>query len=150
MPLGETDDDAVRNAVLRGMLHGLAGRRNLPSPDGWSQLKTSLQKATMHRFANLPSSLPRSLVTRKRLNVQSRHFAAGSTDSGSAIGSQIAALQQHREVMAELEPLLDEPDLRLDAHSCLRCDRIPDRSKAMLLSRYDSLDTPPNVPSSRH
>ena len=40
--ISATDNTAVRSALLKGMLAGLEGRRNVPAPAGWTELSEEL------------------------------------------------------------------------------------------------------------
>ena len=43
--LDETDDPAIRTALMRGMLSGLAGRRNIAPPAQWNALSLKLAES---------------------------------------------------------------------------------------------------------
>ncbi|MEM7476834.1 MAG: hypothetical protein AAF483_17765, partial [Planctomycetota bacterium] len=40
--LSKTDDATIQAALLRGMLAGLAGRRDVPAPKQWAELSEKL------------------------------------------------------------------------------------------------------------
>ena len=55
--LAATDNDSVRTAVLRGMLKGLYGRRNVSPPEGWQQLSEQLKHSDINEIRELTEQL---------------------------------------------------------------------------------------------
>ena len=43
--LGETSDQAAQEALLRGIVRGLEGRRSVAKPEGWSEVSESLRSS---------------------------------------------------------------------------------------------------------
>ena len=63
--LKSTDNPNVRVILMRGMLSGLSGRRNVDPPPGWKELSKKLSSVSMPRNVHFCSSCPRSSVIRK-------------------------------------------------------------------------------------
>ena len=55
--LNSTDDANIRSALMRGMLRGLEGRRNLAAPQGWSELGAKLAKSENGEVRDLANQL---------------------------------------------------------------------------------------------
>lgn len=134
--LDETDDSAVQSALMRGMLSGLAGRRNVPAPDAWSQVAAKLGRSEDGNVRDLASQLSQvfgdeAAVGRALATVQDR--SAPNDARRRALNSLLT--QKNDRVSALLEPLLDEPELRLDA---IRGFAAIENAKApeILLKRY--------------
>ncbi len=138
--LSDVDDDAVRGALLRGMIDGLAGRRNLPAPKGWDSLKKALNQSSdpsvrehADRLAQIfgdPEAIERAMET--------------LSDEKSPISARRAALkalllQRHTPVLAELKSLIDQPELQIDAIRAYSVFESADAAK-LLLSRYPKLN----------
>lgn len=137
--LEANDDAGIRAALLRGMLRGLEGRRNVPAPKGWSELSAKLSKSDDANVRDLSTQL--SQIFGDRAAVQ--QALAVLKDSSAEPGVRRTALrslltQQNREASALLESLLDEPALALDAvrgYAMVENATAP----AVLLSRYPKL-----------
>ena len=138
--ISETDDDAVRASLLRGMLHGLTGRRNLPVPAGWAELKASLEKSSDQSIREMTDRLsqifgdPEAIA--RALEMLGNKEATSAT---RRLALKSLLQQQHTGVLDEIQPLLDEPDLRIDAIRAFSVMESPSASK-LLLSRYQSFD----------
>ena len=137
----EANDDAgIRTALLRGMLRGLEGRRNVTAPNGWSELSARLAKSDDAGVRDLSTQL--SQIFGDRAAVQ--RALAVLKDSAAEPGVRQTALrslltQQNREASSLLESLLDEPALALDAvrgYAMVENATAP----AVLLSRYQKMN----------
>lgn len=141
--LEASDDPNVRSALLRGMLRGLEGRRNVPAPKGWSELSATLSQSDDASVRDLSNQL--SQIFGDRAAVQ--RALAVLKDQSAEPGVRRTALrslltQQNREASALLESLLDQPALALDAvrgYAMVENATAP----AVLLSRYPKMS--PNL-----
>ena len=137
--LKANDDAGIRTALLKGMLRGLEGRRNVPAPNGWSELSARLVKSDNANVRDLSTQL--SQIFGDRAAVQ--RALSILKDSASAPGVRRTALrslltQQNQEASALLESLLNEPGLALDAvrgYAMVENATAP----AVLLSRYPKM-----------
>ena len=138
--ISETDDDTIRSSLLRGMLHGLTGRRNLPAPAGWAELKSSLEKSSDQSIREMTDRLSQifgdpEAIARAMETLRNKDVTAATRRS--ALRSLLQ--QQHIGVLDEIQGLLDEPDLRIDAIRAYGVIESPSAAK-LLLSRYKSFD----------
>lgn len=111
-----THKDSVRRSLIRGMLHGLEGRRNVAAPTGWKslakELSTSADVETQRNVQRLSQifgdaeALAQSLATL-------RDEAASIELRRSALAALVT--QQYDGLASELEPLLATDNLRIDA-----------------------------------
>jgi putative heme-binding domain-containing protein len=138
--LEANDDAGIRTALLKGMLRGLEGRRNVPAPKGWSELSAKLTKSDDASVRDLSTQL--SQIFGDRAAVQ--RALAVLKDQSSEPGVRRTALrslltQQNREASALLESLLDQPALTLDA---VRGYATVENATAaaVLLSRYEKMN----------
>ncbi|MEC7566996.1 MAG: hypothetical protein VX738_15040, partial [Planctomycetota bacterium] len=107
--IGATDAPSIRARLLRGMLDGLEGRRNLEAPPGWSEVSPVLatsENADVRRFsmelAQLfgdTEAIQRALqiIKNKEARIDTRRFMLRSLLN-----------QQNAEASALLEALMDE------------------------------------------
>jgi putative heme-binding domain-containing protein len=114
--LNSTNDSAIQTALMRGMLSGLEGRRNVSPPKSWSDLSKKLVDSDDRLVRDLSNQLSqifgdRSAMTKALAVLQDP--SATSNDRRKALRSLMAL--QSEEASALLESLLDEPGLRLDA-----------------------------------
>ena len=137
--LEANDDAGIRTALLKGMLRGLEGRRNVAAPQGWSELSARLAKSDDANVRDLSTQL--SQIFGDRAAVQ--RALAVLKDSSAKPGVRRTALrslltQQNREASALLESLLDEPALTLDV---VRGYAMVENTTApvVLLSRYPKM-----------
>ncbi|NQV28538.1 MAG: c-type cytochrome [Rhodopirellula sp.] len=138
--LSSTNDQDVRGALLRGMLRGLEGRRNVVAPTGWIELSAKLAKSDDASVRDLSNQL--SQIFGDRAAVQ--RALAVLKDSSAEAGARRKALrslltQQNADASMLLEPLLDEPALQLDAirgYAMVENATAP----AVLLSRFEEMN----------
>ena len=110
----KTNSEATRKVLLNGILKGLEGRRNVPAPDGWSDLNQQLQKSDDKQLREMASRLSQIFGDEAAL----QHALKTLLDSGATIETRSAALnslvtQRYSNLGKHLRPLLDEPELRL-------------------------------------
>ena len=138
--LNSTDNPEVRTILMRGMLSGLAGRRNVDPPEGWKELSKKL-KASQHAeeseiFQQLSQIFGDSEATERALAI----LEDTTADAGARRTSLRSLLsQQNKQVSAKLESLLDDPTIRLDA---IRGYAAIENASApkILLERYGKMD----------
>ncbi len=135
--LETVDDPAVRTALMKGMLSGLAGRRNVTAPAAWSEVAAELARSEHVHVRELASQLSQIFGDK----AAARRALATAQDRSALVGARRRALhsllsQRNDSVSAILEPLLDEPELRLDAIRGFASIENP-KAPEILLSRYD-------------
>lgn len=137
--LGKTQNTETRKALLRGMLRGLAGRRNVAPPAGWTEVNASLSASTDQELRELSRQLSQIFGDRNA----SAQALATVKDTKAAVGTRRSALrsllnQQNQEASYLLERLLDEPPLAIDA---IRGFATVENATApaILLERFESM-----------
>lgn len=140
--LNSTDNPQVRTILMRGMLSGLAGRRNVDAPQGWKELSNKLassqnaeERALLQQLSQIfgdTEAMQQALATVLDTKAQSE-------TRRKALRSLLA--QQDKQVALKLESLLDDPAICLDAIRGYASIEIPSAPKT-LLSRYANLDEP--------
>ncbi|MEM6472307.1 MAG: c-type cytochrome [Planctomycetota bacterium] len=137
----ESEDPDVQAALLKGILLGLEGRRNVAAPKGWLPLSRQLQSSGDPVVRERASSLSRLFGDAKAVRqaveiVKDPKFDA--VERRTALRSLLS--QQNREASGLLPSLLDDTALKLDA---IRGFAIVENKAAskVLLSRYPQLDT---------
>jgi len=138
--IAKTDDPAIRKALMRGMLDGLAGRRNVVPPKEWSALRARLADSDDPEIRELSRRLSQSFGDKKA----AAQAMAIVKNASARIGKRRAALrsllnQQNKDASDLLESLLDEPELAIDAirgYASIENATAP----AVLLGRYKRMD----------
>ncbi|MEO1996882.1 MAG: hypothetical protein ABGZ17_16575 [Planctomycetaceae bacterium] len=138
--LATTDDPAIRKALMRGMLDGLAGRRNVVPPQEWSALRARLADSDDPDIRDLSRRLSQSFGDKKA----AAQAVATVKNASARIGIRRTALrsllnQQNQDASDLLESLLDEPELAIDAirgYASIENATAP----AVLLGRYKRMD----------
>ncbi|MCF6314356.1 MAG: c-type cytochrome [Verrucomicrobiales bacterium] len=138
--LAATQDPAIQATLMRGMLKGLDGRRNVPTPKNWKHVSTQLEKSPLPNIVKMSRHLSQifgdQAATAKALATL-RNDKAATADRRAALKSLI--IQQNVELRKELEKLIDDPDLRIDAiraYSSLADKQAP----KILLAHYSDFD----------
>ena len=137
--LDASDDPAVQTALMRGMLSGLAGRRNVAAPKGWSELSEKLASGEDNHLRELSTQLSQIFGDVKAM----RRALATLKDPAAELNARRTALrslltQQNEEASSLLESLLDEDALQLDAirgYAMVENATAP----AVLLGRYKQM-----------
>ena len=140
--LNSTESPQVRTILMRGMLSGLAGRRNVEPTKGWKELSKKLN-ASQHAeerdlFQQLSQIFGDTEATERALAIIENTTA----DTGARRTSLRSLLaQQNAKVSTKLESLLDDPAIRLDA---IRGYASIENASAprILLDRYSKMDEP--------
>ena len=137
--IGETEFPSIRARLLRGMLDGLEGRRNLAPPSGWNAISPTLAtsgNADVRRFSMELSQLfgdtdainrALQMIQDQRANIDTRRTMLRSLLN-----------QQNSEASSLLESLMQEPGLIQDA---IRGYAIVENDSAseVLLERYKKM-----------
>ena len=139
--LNDTNDPNARISLMRGMLSGLAGRRQVESPKGWNQLSRELASSQNMTERDLSVQLSQIFGDPKAM----QKAIALVEDKQATLTARRTALQtlltqQHEELSSLLETLLDDKDLCLDAirgYSSIEVATAP----VALLNRFE--DWPP-------
>jgi len=137
--LQRSDDPQIQLALMRGMLSGLAGRRQVQAPKGWSDLSQQLAASDDSNIRDLSMQLSQIFGDVKAM----RRALAILQDTAADLDARRTALrslltQQNEEASWLLEALLDEDDLRRDAirgYAMVENAAAP----AVLLARYESM-----------
>ena len=137
--LRNTDDPAVQASLLKGMLKGLEGRRDLEPPESWGTLYEELQKSDELWSGESVFSLTDfwgSSSSRDGLG-HGNGFEKAAEQRRQALRSLLN--QQNRQASDLLQELLDDPEMVMDA---IRGYAIVANESAsdLLLSRYPSFD----------
>jgi len=137
--LDATDDPGIRNALMRGMLSGLEGRRNVAAPTGWNALSEKLAGSRDEDVRDLSNQLSRIFGDTQAVEQAIALVRDSSVEPGKRRKTLRSLLtQQNQKASSLLESLLDEPDLRLDAirgYAMVENATAP----AVLLERYAKL-----------
>ncbi len=137
--LSGIENEAAQVNILRGMLGGLSGRRDVPTPKSWPALNAKLrasENAELRKLAQQLSQIFGDESASQAALTTLRDATADLEARRSALKSLLG--QRHAEVPPILENLLDQP-LRLEA---IRAYAVYDYSKAppILLKRYAGFD----------
>ncbi|MEM9644767.1 MAG: c-type cytochrome [Planctomycetota bacterium] len=135
-----SESASVRAALLKGMLQGLEGRRNVTAPKGWRELSESLsasENAVVRQRALELSQVfgDQAAVTRALAKVKNPAMEAGQRRSAL----NLLLSQQNRDASDLLKSLLDDPAMTLDA---IRGYAVVENKEGppVLLSRFSELD----------
>ena len=114
--IGETEFPSIRARLLRGMLDGLEGRRNLAPPNGWNAISPTLAtsgNADVRRFSMELSQLfgDTDAINRALQMIQDQQ---ADIDTRRTMLRSLLN-QQNSEASSLLESLMQEPDLIQDA-----------------------------------
>ncbi|MCH2126463.1 MAG: c-type cytochrome [Pirellulaceae bacterium] len=137
--LSKSDNSDVQAALLRGMLSGLEGRRQVTAPAGWDEVGAALARSSDAQVQELSQQLAQIFGDRNAM----QQALATVRDSSADLLARRRALrmlltQRNDEASLLLEPLLDELPLQLDAirgYAMMENAAAP----AVLLGRYPQL-----------
>lgn len=138
--LASTMDTDVQAALLKGMLSGLEGRRNVTAPVGWDKLSRMLSvsdsEAVRERSAQLSQIFGDSESVARALAMLSDTSADAAQRRATL---SLLLNQQNTTASALLPSLLDDPQLSLDA---IRGFAIMENTQGptLLLQRYPKQD----------
>ncbi len=136
----QTDDSAIQASLIRGILSGLDGQRNVQAPPTWKRISAKLAKSSDANVRHLSDQLSQLFGDRAAM----MRSLATASDAGANIAARRKALQslldqQVEEVGPLLEKLLDDPAMRLDAirgYAAIEHPFAPE----LLLGLYPKLD----------
>jgi putative heme-binding domain-containing protein len=137
----QSKNAALRVALLKGMLKGLEGQRNVPAPEGWGALSAELTAGDEPELRVLARELGQIFGDKKaaaKALALLRDSKAGLSDRRAALKSLLA--QQNPGVGDELGSLLRHPELRIDAIRAF--GKIPGLGSGQLLEHYPRFATP--------
>ena len=132
-------DSNVRRALLKGMLNGLEGRRDVPVPNGWSELNIELAKNDDVTIRELAAQLSQIFGDPKAIENALRKLRDPKEEASQRRAALVSLLDQKNiEASGYLEVLMDDPDLCLDA---IRGYAVVENATAptVLLGRYSGL-----------
>lgn len=114
--LEDTADKSIQSALMRGMLSGLSGRRNVSAPAGWSELAEQFGSSSDKTVRELSSQLSQVFgdeAATKRALATLQNKSAETQDRRRALYALLT--QKDERVSPILEQLLSEPEMTLDA-----------------------------------
>ena len=139
--LRESGDSSVHGAILKGMLVGLEGRRSVAAPEGWTTLSEQLSTssdATVRELSMQLSQIFGDQAATDRALALVKDATASTNQRRTAL--RLLLNQQNKKASAQLEVLLDEAELTLDAirgYAIVENELAP----AVLLKRYGKMNT---------
>jgi len=129
-------DPAIRERLLKGMLQGLDGRRNVPPPDGWTALSQVLDTSDSESVRKLTGQLRQIFgdedATQLALATLTRR-SAPLPARRTALASLVT--QRRPELAAILPELLRQESIRLEAIRALSAIEVRE-APALLLGLY--------------
>jgi putative heme-binding domain-containing protein len=138
--LESSDDPSVQAALLKGMLSGLEGRRNVSPPQGWTKLSDKLAASASSTVRERSLALSQifgdqAAVARALASVKDPTVEAGQRRSTLSL----LLNQQNKDASDLLTSLIDDPAMTLDA---IRGYAIVENKDApsVLLTRYPKLE----------
>jgi putative heme-binding domain-containing protein len=138
--LSASNDSAAQEALLRGMLDGLEGRRNVTPPRAWSGAGARLSKSDNPKVRQMSLQLSQIFGDRSAAD-KALALALDANAPADERRSALRALvtQRNAAVAGALPGLLDDEALRVDAiraYGALEDKRAP----GLILARYAKLD----------
>ena len=140
--LENTKDPNIRVALMRGMLSGLAGRRNVSPPEGWEKMSRELAESEVDETRELSMQLSQIFGDGDAIQ---RALMLVKDDTAEPrlrrVALQSLLTQQNDQISALLESLLDDPEIRLDAirgYASIENTAAP----RILLAHYKEWDSP--------
>lgn len=134
----QNEDPGVRASLLRGVLAGLAGRRNVKPPANWETLNAELSSSASHR--DLALQLSQIFGDKEAMEQALATLEDSSTSSALRRKALRSLLMQRSDEASDmLEDLIDEPDLALDAIRGYAAIENP-MAPAVLLDRYAEMN----------
>ena len=130
--LAVTDNPIIQRALLKGILLGLDGQRNLTPPTTWLELRAKLLDQNDPELTKHLEQLSQVFADRN-IPVDDSSFDAAIPDRKQALASLLT--QRRKGLAPTLQSLLDEPALRIDAIRAFTSAPTPDAAD-LLLSRY--------------
>lgn len=140
--LQKVDEPRMQISLMKGMLAGLSGRREVPAPRGWATLADRLSQSDNQMVKDLSSELAQifgdEAAMERAMAIVRDTFGEAETRR-RALYSLLS--QKHEPVVELLEKLLADKDLQLDAIRGYALMEHP-KAAAILLSRYPKWTQP--------
>ncbi len=136
----KSENASVQAALLKGMLSGLEGRRNMTAPAGWSELAEKLSQSDDANVKDLATQLSQIFGDKNaqlKLLLVLKNTDSNTNDRRKALNSLLS--QRSSDASKFLESLLDHPELRMDAIRGYAMVENPD-APSILLSRFKKFD----------
>ncbi len=131
-----TKNTSIRNSLMKGMLLGLEGQRNVTPPPSWETLLQSLDTNSDNETRSLTQKLSQIFgdesATQSAISIL-KDRSAKTSDRLQALSSLLT--QRRKELLPILETLLDEEPLRISAIRGYGTIESPTAGN-LLLSRY--------------
>ena len=140
--LQQVDEPRMQISLMKGMLAGLSGRREVPAPRGWATLADRLSKSDNQMVKDLSSELAQIFgdeAAMERAMAIVRDTFGETEARRRALYSLLS--QKHEPVVELLENLLADKELQLDAIRGYALMEHP-KAAAILLSRYPKWTQP--------
>ncbi len=140
--LQQVDEPRMQISLMKGMLAGLSGRREVPAPRGWATLADRLSKSDNQMVKDLSSELAQIFgdeAAMERAMAIVRDTFGETEARRRALYSLLS--QKHEPVVELLENLLADKELQLDAVRGYALMEHP-KAAAILLSRYPKWTQP--------
>lgn len=139
--LAKNDSPEIRESLLKGMLLGLEGQRNIASPKGWKQLSATLSNSSSAEVKNLTLQLSQVFGDEKAtlLALETlKNKKADPDDRRQALASLL--VQKRAELAPILANLLAEETLRIEAIRAYSNIEVKNAPK-LLLNHYPKFET---------
>ena len=140
--LQQVDEPRMQISLMKGMLAGLSGRREVPAPRGWATLADRLSQSDNQMVKDLSSELAQIFgdeAAMERAMAIVRDTFGETEARRRALYSLLS--QKHEPVVELLENLLADKELQLDAIRGYALMEHP-KAAATLLSRYPKWTQP--------
>lgn len=140
--LQQVDEPRMQISLMKGMLAGLSGRREVPAPRGWATLADRLSQSDNQMVKDLSSELAQIFgdeAAMERAMAIVRDTFGETEARRRALYSLLS--QKHEPVVELLENLLADKELQLDAIRGYALMEHP-KAAAILLSRYPKWTQP--------
>lgn len=138
----QSESEATRAALLQGMLDGLEGRRDVPSPEGWPELSKALRGGSNDRIRSLANRLSQVFGDKEVIAESMSLLRDPNADPARRLAALRALVAQRHAPLGDLLlELTQTAELRLDA---IRALGIFENNAApeTLLSQYSRMDPP--------
>lgn len=134
--LAVTDNPEIQKSLLKGILLGLDGQRNLIPPATWLELRAKLldqDNPELTKYLEQLSQIFGDKEAARRALATLKNEDASISDRKQALASLLT--QRHKGLAPTLKSLLNEPALRIDAIRAFTSAPTPDAAD-LLLNHY--------------
>lgn len=140
--LSEVNEPRLQISLMKGMLAGLAGRRDVPVPAGWNAVADELNRSDDSTVRDLASQLAQVFGDQAAMERAMELVQDQFTETETRRRALYSLLtQKHRPAAQLLEDLLTEKELQLDAIRGYALIEHP-RATEILLKHYSDWPTP--------